>query len=276
MRMIFPGLFIRLRSMEKKGTLPEHIKAKAIELLASRQPAGGTGDIKTQYLPRAQNLVFMQGISLSENGKALEKPAARKAMVLSSTAAESLNDLLKDCFAKKIDVFSPSKGYTIVVKGLPPDKKVGRLIPIFVCELGRQIPLTEEKVKSLWTPWESALVIKTQAELLRKAVAAFGPDIVEVVFPDEFAALVADDRTKVQAVVTQKPAPMAPKAAPAPTAPALEVDDGPPQLSAGEEEQDSVFVPDAPAPGHEKATPVAVPDGAAAAAEFDQLLKDLE
>lgn len=268
-RMIFPGIFIRLRFMEKKGTLPAHIAQKAKDLLAQRQGSGAS-DIKQSYLPRSQTVAFIQGISITENGHKLEKPAGRKAMVLSSTASESLNDLLKDCYAKKIDVFSPTEGYSIIVDALPPDKKVGRMVAVFTCRLGRQIPITEEKAKSLWTPWSDAFVKYSQASLLKKAIAAFGLDIVEVVFPDEVAALQAAAPVTVVAPV-QAPAPAKVVAASKPAVEALQVDDGPPQLTAGDEYDDSIAVPPEPV-----APPKAMPSGAEMAEDFDKLLKDLE
>jgi hypothetical protein len=273
--MIFACMFIRLRGMQKKGTIPSAIAPKVEELLLQRPIPNNTRGMKFQYLPRAQSTVFLQGVSLMELGKKLEKPMARKAMVLTSSAALALDTLLQDCYTKKIDVFSPTDGHSILFKGLPPDKRVGRMLPTFTCELGPKIPLSPEKAKTLWTPWDDAFVFHTRADLLRKAIDCFGYDVVELVFPDEVAQFKV--AAPPPAVVAPKPAPAPPKAA----TPALEVDDGPPQLTAGSEEDGEVpeapeaDIPVPPAPTDTLDGGSTAVSGDEAAAEYNRLLGSL-
>ncbi len=182
---IFSGLYIRIKSRVKKGQVPQELQAKVSELLIERPTPNGKG--KFAYLPRSAENGFLQGIGLSLNGKNFDKPLTRQALCLTKPAVGKLFELAEQWHKEGKDIFSPKNGYSIIIKGLPADPKVGRLVPMYQVELGRQLPLPEEKIKALWTPWESAIKRYTTAEYLQIAIKLYGRDIVEFAFPDEVA-----------------------------------------------------------------------------------------
>jgi hypothetical protein len=185
--MVFPSLFIKLRGREKKGELPSSIKDDVTALLAEREVQGAK--IKQRYMPRSSAVGFLQGVALKVNGKALDAPAKRQVLVLPTSLLTALDYLLTDAHKKGIDVFSPTSGYAIVVKGLAPDRSVGRTVSVFTAELGPQMTISEESARKLWVPWEQALKLHTTDQLITRACRCFGRNVVEFIYPDEVARL---------------------------------------------------------------------------------------
>jgi len=273
---IFSGLYIRIKSRVKKGQVPTELQAKISDLLLSRPNPKGDGHFS--YLPRASENGFIQGIGLSLNSKAFDKPRSRQALCLTKPAVGKLFELAAQCAKEGKDIFSPKDGYTIIVKGLPKDPSQGRNVPMYQVELGRQIPIPADKAAQLWTPWEKAIKRYTVAECIAIAIKLYGRDVVEFVFPDEVAMYASNSRAAsvASAAVQQPTPPKAPESKPAATGQELALDTGAPVLT------------DEPEPESEEAAPAAAAAAAAAAGgtgkvktpeemakEYEKMLTDL-
>lgn len=219
--MVFPSLYIKLKSHEKRGILPPELAEKIKGMLAETASPNNP-KIKNRIIQRTQPMGFMQGVALTVNGKVLDRPAIKQALILPSSLCANLADLLQEQHKKGVDIFDPKTGFCLVVKGLPPDPKVGRQITIFTAELGKQVALSESRVKELWVPWEKALKRYTRDALIMHAIRCYGADVVGVIFPDDVARL---SKASAPAVVT-KPAAAAPPKSTSVVAPA-----GPEELS---------------------------------------------
>lgn len=226
--MIFPGLYIRLKAMDKKGTIPDHMYRRVNELLKPNEKG-------FSRLSRPQDLAIMQGVVLQVNNQALPKPAPRQAVFLSATARDAVASVLNQAHEQGIDVFDPEEGYCIEISSIPPGE--GRATASFTAKLGSQMRIPEEQCRQLWTPWDlgydagspdesiasrgarlsrnednakrQGLKLLTLDEHIELAVRCFDEELVAMVFPEYFK-----DRTR-----TPRPAPQ-PVAATKPAAPA--------------------------------------------------------
>jgi hypothetical protein len=213
MNQIFAGLYIRIKGSQKRDRIPDHIVEKVTDLLTERKV--GNSPVASTKLARASQVGLIQCVALSLDGQAFDKPRTRQVIMLSATGCSAVNDLLTKAYQDKIDIFNPAEGYTIVLKGLPADRKQGRMVPIFTAELGQKVPMKLETCRTLWTPWETAIKRNTVEEHLKAAVKCFGRDIVEFAFPDECAQYLGE--VKVVSSVP-KPQPQVQTQAQRPTA----------------------------------------------------------
>jgi len=173
--MVFPGLFIRLRGRQKAGELPPHLEAKVNKLLSGGMNAP---------LRSTPDMAWSQAIILKHNGKDLEKPAVKQAVPLTSTAAESVAEVLTKCYEDGIDVFSPDEGRAIVLT--PVKQRIGDIV-LFEASVGDKVPLPPDACKKLWVPWEDCMKRHTWDQMLKAAVSCFGADVVEYAFEDDYA-----------------------------------------------------------------------------------------
>ena len=203
--MVFPSMYIKLKSKEKRGELPAEIADKIKKLLEETANPKNP-KIKTRLLQRTQSIGFMQGIALTVNGKPLDKPAVRQALVLPSSLCTNLANMLQLAHKEGKDVFDPKSGYAVIIKGLPPDPSIGRQVTIFTAELGKQMPIPETKAKEFWVPWDTAFKRYTTDQLIMAAIRCYGSDVVSVIFPDDVARLAVQVKPTQPVVQTQKPA----------------------------------------------------------------------
>jgi hypothetical protein len=229
--MVFPSLYIKLTSRMKRGEIPAEMVEKVRQLLEERAAPGGASKIKHRLLERSQSVGFLQGIALTVNGKALERPAVKQALVLSSNLCAILSKVLEEAHKNKLDVFSPEKGNALIIKGLPPDPTVGRTVNVYVVEIGKPTAIQAAKAKDLWVPWETALKRLTVDQQLAQAIRCFGRDVVALIYPDDVARLTAA-QPAVPAKQTQAAVAAAAVAAGAPAAAAA------PAASSGVQELD--------------------------------------
>lgn len=173
--MVFPGLFIRLRGRQKKNQLPSHIKERVDAIL--------DGGMEAQLRP-TPDMALLQALVIQFNDEKLDKVKTKQVVFLTTTAAESVSEVLLEANKRDLDIFSPEEGRAIILT--PEEQKMNRKIKIFNAELGDKIPLPAQKCKELWVPWDKALKIRTFDEQLRAAVACFGRSIVEFAFPDDY------------------------------------------------------------------------------------------
>lgn len=218
--MVFPSMYIKLTSRMKRGEIPAHMVEKVRVLLEEKAaPGAANSKIKHRLLERSQATGFMQGIATTINGKALERPAVKQCLIMSSNLCAIMSKVLEEAHKNKIDVFSPQGGSSLIIKGLGPDPTVGRTVNVYVVEIGKTTPISPAKAKELWVPWETAFKRTTLDQQIAMAIRCFGRDVVELVYPDDVARLSASQATRPPAVTT---APAA-AAAPAPAAPAAGV-----------------------------------------------------
>lgn len=215
-QQIFSGLYIRAKGRDKNGRwgeLDPAIIAKIRQLLV--QKTRGKNNVGYTELAKPQQVAFMQCIILQLNDKPCEKPRTNQALMMSQTAALSLNKLLTQAHKDKIDVFSPEAGYTLVLRGIPADPTEGRTVPVFKFELGEQLPINPDTNRKLWKDWRSACRYLPLRDHITKACAAFGHDVVRALFPEEYAMCM----TAAPAAAVAPAAPAAPAAPSAPAAP---------------------------------------------------------
>jgi len=210
---IMSGMYIRIKNKVKNNKVPMELQTKVNDLLLSRPNPKGDGSFS--YLPRAAENGFIQGIGLSLNSKPFDKPRSRQALCLTKPAVGQLFALAEKWAKEGKDIFSAKEGYSIIIKGLPKDPSQGRHVPMYVVELGKQLPISEDTAKKLWTPWETAFKRYTTAENLQIAIKLFGRDIVEFAFPDEVAMHIRSTTVVSAAVASaiSTPAPAASKPA---------------------------------------------------------------
>ncbi len=253
---IMSGMYIRIKNKVKNNKVPMELQTKVNELLLSRPNPKGDGNFS--YLPRAAENGFIQGIGLSLNSKPFDKPRTRQALCLTKPAVGQLFTLAEKWAKEGKDIFSAKDGYSIIIKGLPKDPSQGRHVPMYVVELGRQLPLPEDKVKQLWTPWETAFKRYTTAENLQIAIKLFGRDIVEFAFPDEVAmhirATTVVSPAVASAISTPAPAASKPVETKVVTGQELALEDTGAPVIEGEPEE---VVANAPAPAAAAATAAA-------------------
>lgn len=272
--MVFSALYIKLKSKEKKNELPPELDTKIRSLLADRDIPNSK--MKEKILKRPQDIGLIQCVALTVNGTNLERPAVKQAVIMSKGLLDHMNDVLTDCYNKKIDVFSPKSGHALVIKGLPPDPKIGRQIAIFTVELGKQVALPEDRCKSLWVPWQTAIKRLTYDQQIVQAVRCYGRDVVHVIFPDDVDRLVPSSAVVGKGVSAPAAPPAVAKAAPA--APPIVVEGSTLDLSgaidtavdegAGEDD-------DAAAPAASTVSNVKPANPATLASEYENVLKNL-
>ncbi len=274
---VLPGVFIRLRSLQKKKELPAHLKDDIDALFEGGRDAP---------LRRPQTMGLIQAVVLKFQDKKLEKPRPKQAVFLTTTALESLDELFTKCHTDGLDVFSPAEGRAII---LEPETQRGSGIQLFKASLGDKVPLPEETCKKLWVPWEDALKRKTYDEHVKAAVKCFGRDIVAVAFPDDVERLFGAAAPASVPVEVDVPAAVADKAAAVvedsgahtgseSVSEALQIDtdlptDGP--LGDDEDEEQTESTPDIPASNAgEDGDGVGPADPASMAADYENLLDD--
>lgn len=197
--MVFPSLYIKLTARLKRGEIPDDMRAKVAALLEQKDVPGGKSKIKHRLLERSQQVGFMQGIALTVNGKALEKPAVRQVLIMSVNMCKIMSSVLGKAFTEqKLDVFHPKTGCVLIIRGLPADTTQGRTIPIHTVEIGKNTPIREDTAKGLWVPWESAFKRITTDQQILYAIRCFGRDVVSLVYPDDVARLTAPAAQAVQ------------------------------------------------------------------------------
>ncbi len=187
--MAFPGLFIRLRSKQKKKEIPDHLKDLVDDVLGGGMKAA---------LRSSPEMALVQAVVFKLNDKVLEKPAPRQCVFLTTTAAETISEVLTHAHEEGVDVFAPKTGHLIK---LVPVKQRGSNIMLYEAELGERAPLSEDACRKLWVPWEDrvdedgvvakkgALRLHTFEEHMELAVRCFGNELVQLAFPDEHARL---------------------------------------------------------------------------------------
>lgn len=190
--MVFPSLYIKLTSRMKRNEIPAAMLDKVKNLLEQRAVPGAVNSkITHRLLERSSSTGFLQGIATQVNGKALERPAVRQALVMSSNLCAIMSKVLEEAFKNKIDVFSPQSGNMLIIKGLGPDPTVGRTVNVYVVEIGKATPIAPAKAKELWVPWEQAFKRQTLDQQLAMAIRCFGSDVVGMIYPDDVARLSA-------------------------------------------------------------------------------------
>jgi hypothetical protein len=194
--MVFPSLYIKLTSRMKRGEIQADMLEKVRALLEEKSAPGGNSKIKHRLLERSQSTGFLQGVATTVNGKALERPAAKQALVMSSNLCAIMSKVLEEAHKNKIDVFNPEKGNALIIKGLGPDPTVGRTVNVYVVEIGKVLAVSAAKAKELWVPWETAFKRQTLDQQLAQAIRCFGKDVVALVYPDDVARLTAVQATR--------------------------------------------------------------------------------
>lgn len=219
--MVFPSLYIKLKSRQKRGEIPANMVEKVRGLLEEKEIPGGKSKIKHKLLERSSSIGFMQGIALMVNDKPLERPAVKQAMVMSANLCAIMSKVLEEAFKNKIDVFSPQSGNVLVISGMGPDSTVGRTVNVYTVTIDKVTPIAPAKAKELWVPWDTAFKRITVDQQIMKAIGCFGRDVVELVYPDDVARIMATQgvQTKPQTTVVQQAAPAAPAAPTTPAAP---------------------------------------------------------
>lgn len=174
--MIYPGAYIRAQSAFTKSAVPESIYRPVSEALLK----SNTGSSK---LPKPSKMLLMQGILLELNGTKIVEPVGGDCLFLSPSARDSVVALLRDAHARGIDVFSPTDGYYIVIRGKPSEdpKQPWR----FVAELGEKLPLDVDVCRRLWVPWDAALVVYDRSTMMEKFFNSYGYDLAKFIYPDE-------------------------------------------------------------------------------------------
>jgi hypothetical protein len=173
----FPGLFVRCRHLQKNNKIPDNVFKPVVQALTSYNNLG------SQPLPKPSEHMYFQAICLTVNNAKLEKPAGKQCIFLAPAAKDAMAKFLVGQNKAGKDMFSPAGGYTIILKGKPPAD--GNSTWSFTCELGSPMPLTVELCSKLWVPWETVLIRYTQKELIQRAIACFGKDMVALAFKKE-------------------------------------------------------------------------------------------
>lgn len=189
MDQVFSSLYIKLKAKEKRFELPPALKEKVSHLLEERPIPNNTWNMKERILKRSSETGFMQGIALVVNGKPCERPAVKQVLTMSSNLLLNINKFLTECHAKGIDVFSAKLGYELIIEGLPKDLAAGRSFPTFTVALGKQLPLPEDRVKTLWVPWANAIRRFTTDQHIAQAIRCYGKDVVGIIYPDDVERL---------------------------------------------------------------------------------------
>ncbi len=217
---VVPRIFMSLRSAQKKNTVPPHL-ASVVEALFKLDYSGdypkSAFGIPTMY-------GFLQGIGITVNDVKLEKPKSHQCFILGPAAMHAFAKLCEESYAAGIDLFDPVKGWTIIMKGVPPNPKEGRTGWSFVAERGRQVPVHATKY---WVPWDQGLKVSPFAEQIKQAVKCYGADIVKHCWPGDYEAVMQPAPTVKAAVaaVAVPPAVQRPQAAPAGPDMSINLDD---------------------------------------------------
>lgn len=191
---VFPRIFIALRSAQKKNIIPPHLAA-TVELLFKEDAQERTA------INRPTDFALMQGIAITVNDQKLEKAKSHQCFFLSATAKSAVAKLCEDSYKEGIDLFHPTTGYTIILKGRPPNPAEGRTVWSTIAERGRVLPVNPTK---FWVPWSHGLKLYTFAEQLKLAVRCYGADIVKWCWPGEYAEIIQGVGA-APAVVHQRP-----------------------------------------------------------------------
>lgn len=201
--MVFPALYIRLKSMIKKKEVPEHLIERVRNLFE--------GGLKSPFRS-PKDMLLCQGIVTHFNDAKLEKPRPKQCIFLTSTAAEALAECLTKAYKAGIDVFHPTEGRAII---LTPEKQRGVDLSIYNAELGDKVPLPVEACKKLWVPWERGLKLQSREDHLRAAIKCFGRELVELAHGEELEELFGVSQVAAQhtlaseAVATSESEPVA-------------------------------------------------------------------
>ncbi len=171
-------MFIRLRGRQKAKEIPSDLVDRVDALFERKK------DVPAP-LEQVREMVLCQAVLLQFNDKRLEKPLGRQCMFLSVSAVQAMNETLSAAWDKGVDVFSPENGRAI---HLVPKAQRGSGIIMYECELGDKIPLSEDRCRKLWTPWQDAKVFHDNQTHFQRLCSCYGRDIVEYVFgPREVA-----------------------------------------------------------------------------------------
>lgn len=221
--MVFPGIYIRLKGRDNKNELSDALSYRFSKLTKRVN--------NRQAMERPSEVRLVQCIIIKACGKVLEKPATFQGLILSKMAAVALNRLLVECNSEGKDIFSPENGHLIHLdSSIHDDDGTVREIAKHSAKLGKPFPLKEEQCKKLWVPWENVFVRDTFETQIRKAVKAFGEEVVKEVFPEDHAryfgaanggGIISDDEEKPAEgkVITPER-----ETNPEPSAPAVEID----------------------------------------------------
>lgn len=176
--MVFTRIYMRVRSMQKAKTIPDHLKERVEDLTS--------GGIKAA-LKNVTIVGICQAVVTKFNDKSVDPTV--QAVFLTTTAMEAISDVLAEADKEGIDAFDPKHGREII---LTPEKQRGSGIELFNAELGEVVPLKASWCKKTWQPWDKILRLHTHDELVRQAVAVYGREIVELAMPDQVARLFGD------------------------------------------------------------------------------------
>lgn len=182
--MVFPGLYIRLKSLLSKKEIP----AGMVDEVRSLFEGGREAPLK-----RPRLMGIFQAVVITFQDKKLEKPRPKQAVFLTTTALEAINDLIVKCHEEGTDLFSPSEGRAII---LEPEEQRGSGIWLFNARLGDKVPIPEETCKKLWVPWEQALRRSTYDQQIKAACSCFGKRVVEIVFEEDVRRVMGADEAK--------------------------------------------------------------------------------
>lgn len=176
--MPFPRAYIVLEGRRKRNQLSDDIELKFSRLTKPN-------DKGSKALDRPAEVCVLQGVIVKFDGKVLEKPAVRQALVISKSMRKELLRVLLAAHGKGIDVFSPEGGYTISFDSTLYDGSGGRLdVPKAIVKLVDPFPIPEEQCRKLWVPWSKALVRHTYEHQVQQLVKCYGRDIAEEVLPE--------------------------------------------------------------------------------------------
>jgi len=216
----FKGLYIRLKGRLKKNQVPIELQSSVTQMLTRGPNRPAPLDVS--------QFVLVQAWILKDNGvlcvdPTTKQPVPRRGVImLKSSAAQGMKQLLTELFTAGIDAYDPNAGVCFMISGFPPKTFPGQELAVafaLPCTMSG-IPLTfrghtpppapagrppvqysefsaataSPLPPSFWqganafVDWNKMIRRYTLQELFKKQLGCFGPSICQFAFPNEYGA----------------------------------------------------------------------------------------
>ena len=198
--------YIKLQSKFKKSELAPEI-LRLFQAITTKPPGKFSGAMTA---PDETLLVRVAVAKL--DGKAFPKPALNGALIAKGSAQTAYLACLVRAFQQGRDLASPTEGFPITFGTLPEDKSMGRNTTIRTCVMGyvpftglegqtvagleaaaKPAPIPEALLRQHWVDLGQELKRHTYSALMAAAIKSYGPELVQVAFPDQYEAYLSEN-----------------------------------------------------------------------------------